>query len=386
MPHESDHPRRRYCDQAATSWPKPTAVLDAWQDAAARLGATAGRGVYREAVEAGDIREAARRRFAALLNVDPTRVALPGSATLGLNIALHGLLAEGDHAIGTAADHNATLRPLAWLTARGRIRSTIVPCDATGLVDPDAIASAWKPRTRLVVLSHASNVTGRLQDVAAVAAVAHRHGGLVVLDAAQSAGVVPLDPARLGADLVVVPGHKWLLGPCGIACLWAREGVEPDPLIQGGTGSGSDHAAMPESFSERHEAGTPDVPAAAGFNAACNWWDAAGADGMAAAARLAEACRRGLAEHAGVRVWASAEGPPIVSFVVEHYDPAEVALLLEQAAGVQVRSGYHCAAGIHGHLGTPAGTVRASFGPFNTADDVEAIVDVVGRIASAGVC
>jgi selenocysteine lyase/cysteine desulfurase len=375
-------PPRRYLDNAATSWPKPEPVLAAWERAAREVGAAAGRGAYRSALEAGAIRDRARAAAARMLGgVDPARVALPAGCTLALNAAIHGLLRPGDHAIATAADHNAVLRPLHALARRGIAEVTIVPCDGTGRVDPAAIAAAWRPATRLVACTHASNVTGAGQDVAAIAAVAHARGGLLLVDAAQTLGMAPLDAAALGADVVAAPAHKWLLGVGGVGILWARAGVEPEPLLQGGTGSASESLDMPAAFVDRLEAGTPDLPALAALAAAAEWLAGRGMAAVGAACRgLARDCAVRLGALAGVRVFAG-DAAPIVSFTVEGYDPAEVAALLEQVAGVEVRAGLHCAARVHGCLGTAAGgTVRASFGPFNGPADVAAVVDAVGAI------
>jgi selenocysteine lyase/cysteine desulfurase len=380
---------RRYLDNAATSWPKPEPVLAAWEGAARGVGAAAGRGGHAAALAADAIRSRARTRAAALLGgVDPARVALPAGATLGLNMAIHGIARPGDHVIATAADHNATLRPLEHLRRAGVIDLTIVPCDGAGHVDPVAITAAWRPATRLVVCSHASNVTGALQDAGAIAAIAHERGGLLILDAAQSLGQVASEDAASpawGADVVVAPAHKWLHGMAGVAILWARAGVEIEPLVQGGTGSASDSLAMPGSFADRLEAGTPDLPALAALDAAGAWLEAE----TVAALRdrcggLAAACAERLREIRGTRLFAAlGGGPPIVSFTLDGYDPAELSALLEQAAGVQARSGHHCAACVHERLGTRAGgTVRLAFGPFNAAADVDAVVAAVGRFAT----
>ncbi len=380
---------RRYLDNAATSWPKPEPVLAAWERAAREVGAAAGRGGHAAAIAADSIRSRARARAALLLGgVDPARVALPAGATLALNMAIHGLVRSGDHVIATAADHNATLRPLEHLRRTGAIDLAIVPCDGTGHVDPAAIAAAWRPATRLVVCSHASNVTGALQDSGAIAAIAHERGGLLILDAAQSLGQVALERAASpawGADVVVAPAHKWLHGMAGIAILWAHAGVEIEPLVQGGTGSASDSLAMPGTFADRLEAGTPDLPALAALDAAGAWLEAETVTAIHARCHaLAAACAERLCEIRGARVFAAlGGGPPIVSFTLDGYDPAELAALLEQAAGVQARSGYHCAACVHEWLGTRCGgTVRLAFGPFNTAADVDAVVAAVGQFAT----
>lgn len=376
---------RRYLDNAATSWPKPEPVLAAWEHAAREIGAAAGRAAYRAAAEADSIRSAARSRVATLLGgVDPGRVAFPGGATLALNLAIHGLVRPGDHVIATAADHNATLRPLHFLATRGLIETTIVPCDGVGRIDPTHVAAAWRPETRLVVMAHVSNVTGAMQDAAAVAAIAHDHGGLLLLDASQSLGLVPDIATSTAADIVAAPAHKWLLGTSGVGILWARPGVDPEPIIQGGTGTASDTLEMPEAFADRFEAGTPDVPALAALGAAIDWLWALPADRGGAFCRgLAADCAARLRSLPGVRVIAAPDAAGIVSFTVQGYDPAEIAMLLEQMAGVQARSGFHCAARIHEHLGTAAGgTVRLSFGPFNTGDDVEAVVAAMATLVS----
>jgi cysteine desulfurase/selenocysteine lyase len=381
-------PSRRYLDNAATSWPKPESVFAAWERAGREIGAAAGRGSSREVVEAGRIIARARSRVAELLGgVEPGRVAFPAGGTLALNMAIHGLLRPGDHAIATAADHNATLRPLQWLARHGGITLDIVPCDERGVVDPDAVARRLQPATRLVSCSHASNVTGAVQEAAALVHLAHRHGAIMLLDAAQTLGHWSRDEmAAIGADVIAGPTHKWLMGPMGSGLLFVRPGLELTPLVQGGTGSASDSLDMPEAFSERMEAGTPDLPAIAGLAAAVEWLTAESVEAVAARCRtLADACAARLAEIGGVRVVGGADRrirfAPIVSFTVEGYDPADVAMMLEQAAGVQCRAGFHCAACVHEHLGTAAGgTVRVSFGPFNTADDVDAVVATVATL------
>jgi selenocysteine lyase/cysteine desulfurase len=383
MMNAEQHRTRRYLDQAATSWPKPETVIAAWNDAAGRVGATAGRAGYRDAVEADGIRERARAAAARLLGgVDPGRVALPAGGTLAINMAIHGLVRPGDHVIATAADHNATLRPLRWLEHRGTIALSIVPCDGLGRVDPAAIAAAWRPATRLVSVSHASNVTAAVQDISAISAITRARDGILLLDAAQSLGQIACDLPGFSADVVVAPAHKWLLGTAGAAVLWVREGLDPEPFVQGGTGSASDSLEMPESFLGRMEAGTPDVPALAALAAAAAWLEERAVAEVGRGCRsLAAACAHGLRGLSGVRVIAAEDGPPIVSLTVEGYAPAEVAVLLEQIADVQVRAGHHCAAVVHDHLGTrDGGTVRASFGPFNTLDDVDALVAAVGSI------
>ncbi len=377
-------PVRRYLDSAATSWPKPEAVLAASAEAARSVGAAAGRGTHQAAQAADRMRRLARRRAADLLGgVDPSRVALPAGGTLGLNMAIHGVLQPGDRVIATAADHNASLRTLHFLAQREEIELTVVPCDSRGWVDPAAIERAWRPATRLVVCSHAANVTGMVQDAAAMANIAHGRGGLLLLDAAQTLGQIPCDVPGYGADIVVAPAHKWLQGPSGAAILWVREGIDLVPLVQGGTGTQSDSLEMPEAFTDRMEPGTPDLPALAGLTAAVDWLERFSISAVAAHCRsLAQAAADGLRAVAGVRVIGGGQvGVPIVSFTAEGYDPAELALLLEQLAGIEARAGYHCAALVHEHLSTAAGgTLRVSFGPHNTDEDVAILVETMGQL------
>ncbi|MFM7249696.1 MAG: aminotransferase class V-fold PLP-dependent enzyme [Planctomycetaceae bacterium] len=376
-------PVRRYLDHAATSWPKPEEVVAAVVTAIRDVGAAAGRGTHASARRADAIRAAARAGAAGIAGADPARVALVPGATVGLNLAIRGIVEPGWRVVATAADHNATLRPLEALAASGAIRLEIVPCDAQARVDPDDVARACRAGARLVVFSHASNVTGTLQDADAIVRAARGSGALSIVDAAQTAGVVPL-PAE--ADIVVAPAHKWLQGPQGAAFVAVRDGVEPRPLVFGGTGGASDSLAMPAALCDRLEAGTPDLGALAGAAAAAGWLARHGMAEVAAHGRgLAAACRTALEAVGGVRVLGDGgAGPPIVAFTVEGYDPADVAALVEQIGGIEARAGWHCAALVHRCLGTAGGgCVRVGFGPFNGGDDVRALVSAVASLRGA---
>ena len=387
MNKKDDHPQRRYLDNAATTWPKPEAVWKVWEQAARENGVTIGRGVYREAIAAENIVRQLRQDVATLMCVSPERICLPFSATFGLNQAIHGVLKCGDHVIATAADHNATLRPLRHLEKKGQIHLTIVPCDIRGWVDPDEVVRAWQANTRLVALSHASNVTGVVQDVKTIVNMTREREAISLLDASQSLGQVPFSRDLPTADIVVSPGHKWLLGMHGTAVLYVRQGICFEPLIQGGTGLKSDSLDMPVETRDLIEVGTRDLPAVAALGAGCNWLHSKGVESVALACReLAQACYDGLRDIQGVRLITTdpsegSIGPPIISMVCDGYSPPEVAVMLEQIAGVQVRSGYHCAACIHEFLGTTqGGTVRVSFGPFSDISDVDAVVSAMKKI------
>ena len=387
MNKKDDHPQRRYLDNASTTWPKPEAVWKVWEQAARENGVTIGRGVYREAIVAENIVRQLRQDVATLMCVSPERICLPFSATFGLNQAIHGVLKCGDHVIATAADHNATLRPLRHLEKKGQIHLTIVPCDTRGWVDPDEVVRAWQTNTRLVTVSHASNVTGVVQDVKTIVNMTREREAISLLDASQSLGQVPFSQDLPTADIVVSPGHKWLLGMHGTAVLYVRQGICFEPLIQGGTGLKSDSLDMPVETRDLIEVGTLDFPAVAALGAGCNWLHEKGVESVALACReLAQACYNGLRDIRGVRLITTdpsegSIGPPIISMVCDGYSPPEVAVMLEQIAGVQVRSGYHCAACIHEFLGTTqGGTVRVSFGPFSDIRDVDAVVSATKKI------
>ena len=381
---------RRYLDNAATSWPKPESVYVACAQTAREIGVAAGRGGYREAIQGNQMIKQARSLVAELVGgADASCVAFASSGTLALNMALHGFLKPGDHVIATAADHNATLRPLHSLFSQGVIELDIVPCNDAGDVDYQAISSMWKPSTRLLTCSHASNVSGSLQDAQAMAKIAHANGGVFLLDAAQTFGHLRHeDFACIDADIVIAPAHKWLLGPLGVGFLYVRPEIDIRPLVQGGTGSQSDTLDMPDKFPDRLEAGTLDLPAIAGMVAAIEWLESQPLSRVARHCRdLAHNCAQRLADISGIRVISAAMADssehyaPIVSFVIDGFDANDAAVVLEQVAGVQVRSGFHCAAKIHEFLGTLAsGTVRASFGPFNTVDDVDAVIQVVKQL------
>ena len=387
MNNEHNHPPRRYLDNAATTWPKPEVVWRAWEQAARENGVAVGRGAYQEALTAGNLVHQLRQEAAALLSVSHKRICLPVSATFGLNQAIHGVVTSGIHVIATAADHNATLRPLHYLLEKGLIQLTIVPCDEQGWVDPDDVVKAWQANTRLVTFSHASNVTGVIQEVEALVEIAKERDAISLLDASQSLGHVALSQYKSMADIVVSPGHKWLMGMHGVAVLYAREGIHFDPLIQGGTGSTSESLKMPVGMQDQVEVGTLDFPAVAALLAGCRWLKEEGLESVAAACKgNVQTCYDGLRDIPGVRLitpdpTSGALGPPIISIICESYSPVEVAGLFEQIAGVQVRSGYHCAARVHEFLGTTkGGTVRIAFGPFSGIEDVDAVLTATKKI------
>ncbi len=385
---------RIYLDNAATTWPKPETVWQAVDDYQRRLGAPAGRGAYHEAAEVERLVEQCRSRIAALIGAEePRRVIFTLNGTDSLNQALHGCLRPGDHVITSVCEHNSVLRPLRHWQDRGDVRVTYVRCDGEGYIHPDDVRRALQPRTRLIALVHASNVTGAVQPLAEVGAIVREHDALFLVDAAQSLGHVPVDVTELGCDLLAAPGHKGLYGPLGTGVLYVAPGVESEliPTRQGGTGTRSDEDIQPTMLPSRYESGNLNVPGIVGLNAGVAEVQRRG---LAAISQhdqqLTERLWAGLGEIRGVTLY----GPPagqgtrdrsrvgVVSFNLENFEPQELAALLDSTRSIQVRAGIHCAPRMHQALGTsPRGTVRFSVGLFNTLEDVDAAVSVLREIA-----
>ncbi len=391
---DSADPRRIYLDNAATSWPKPEGVYAAVEQYQRTLGAPAGRGGYAEAVAVSQAVEDVRLRVARLLGLqDPKHLVFTANGTDSLNLAIHGLLAHGDHVVMTAIEHNSVLRPLDFLEHAGVIETTLVECDSAGYVDPQAVGAAIRPDTRLVAISHASNVTGAVQPIDAIVAVAHAAGAVVLCDAAQTAGHMRLDVRALGVDLLATSGHKGLLGPLGTGILAISPQVanQLHSVRQGGTGTRSEETSQPDELPSKFESGNLNVPGILGLGAGVEFLESKGLDSLATQTlALAERLLAGLREIPGVRVLGPttcAPRVPLVSIVIEGYDPQEVALALDAAYRIQVRPGLHCAPQMHRSLQTHAsgGTVRFSLGVFNTSDQIETTIRAVAEIASSRV-
>jgi cysteine desulfurase family protein len=382
---------RIYLDNAATSWPKPDGVYQAVERYFRELGAPAGRSAYAEANQVSQAVTAARSSLARLLGVaDPRRIAFALNGTDALNLAIHGAVRSGDHVVTTVAEHNSVLRPLRELESRQEVSIDRVGVDADGFVDPADIGRALRGNTRLVAMTHASNVTGAMQPVAEIARLAHERGSLLLVDAAQTLGELPIRVDDLGCDMLAAPGHKGLLGPLGTGILYVAPGVEEKlaSVRQGGTGTQSDQDVHPDALPYKFEAGSLNVPGVLGLGAAAEFLLVKGLDRVRQHhAALTERLNEGLREIRGVRV----HGPlaverrvGVVSMSLGHYDPQEAAATLDAAYRVQVRSGLHCAPLMHAALGTlsSGGTVRFSVGLFNTTDHIDAAIAAVREMAA----
>jgi len=379
-----------YLDHAATSLPKDPRVIDAVARALVDPGVAPDRGSSPRGRTARRILEEARRLAADLLSVPtPERIAFTLNATDALNLALKGLLEPGDEVVTTQVEHNSVVRPLRGLEQRAGIAVKVAPADAEGVVRAADVLALVTPRTRLVVMAHASNVTGALQPVVEVgrALRAAKSAARLVVDAAQSAGYRKLDDVAEVADAIAVAGHKGPGGPLGTGFLWVRPGVELVSLREGGTGTRSEEPLQPRDDPGAYEAGSPNVPGIAGLAVALRLRLAAGELERIAAARReigADFLRRtqGLA---GVRILGptdAARREPVFAVTVAGISVAEAAVVLEKEFGIEQRAGLHCAPGTHRALGTaPDGTLRFSFGAHPTADEVAAAVAALAQLA-----
>ena len=269
-----------YLDNAATTFPKPDSVYCAVDYALREIGVGPGRGGHQKGMEATRLVFEARETLAAFFGVkDSSRLIFTHSATEGLNLAVSGLLQPGDHVITTTMEHNSLVRPL-HRAAQGGVEVTWVGCDRSGFVDPASIVSSIRPQTRLIALSHCSNVTGTVQPVVEIGRIARQGGIVFLLDAAQSAGVVDIDVNECMIDLLAAPGHKGLFGPQGTGVLYVAEGVELEPLLVGGTGGYSSSSSQPDALPERYESGTLNTPGIAGLKAGVDFINATGLENI----------------------------------------------------------------------------------------------------------
>jgi cysteine desulfurase family protein len=378
-------PSLTYLDFAATSAVRPPAVIDAMRDYMADIGATPGRGGHRLAIEAGRVALRCRQAIADLLGLpgDPGRIAFTFNATHALNTALLGILEPGDAVVVTAFDHNAVLRTVHRLAVERGVDVRLVSGTRDGLLDEDELAAALEG-ARILTSNGASNVLGNALDVARLADMARERGVLTLLDAAQTAGEIPVDAGEAGLDMVALTGHKGLLGPQGIGALWVRDRLDVAPFLTGGTGGHSMIRDMPDAMPDRLEAGTLNAPGIAGLEAGVRHVLEQGIDGVRAHhVRLKARLREGLERVPGVRVRSPAcpDGVPIVTITADALDPGTLARRLDREHGVLVRAGLHCAPEAHRILGTAeTGAVRFSAGWSTTEADVDRAVEAVERI------
>lgn len=377
-----------YLDNAATTYPKPEDVLKKALERYLRMGVSPGRGSYDAATEAQDAVTATRKKLAAFFGApEADRVIFAANATDALNTVLLGVLKPGDHVVSTRIEHNSVLRPLHHLYTKGIIEYTLAPFDGAGFVDPHDIAAAIRPNTRLAVVSHVSNVLGTIQPIAEIARHCMERGVPLVLDAAQSAGVLPIHMESLNIAAIAFTGHKSLLGPTGIGGLILNRELLVEPTRFGGTGVESKSLFHTDTFPHRLESGTLNLLGILGLSESLAFLEGETLDAirgreMALAARL----RDGLRDMGGIILYCGedlTDHAPLFTVNVEGLDPEDAGDILDGDFGIAVRVGLHCAPLVHESLGTsPRGAIRFSLGPFNTEADIDAAIAAMGELAA----
>ncbi len=384
-----------YLDNAATTFPKPKIVHDTVHDFYIANGVNPGRTGCDLALEAEEMILGTRRRLSNFFNAslvrsgkkkDPNRLVFTLNATMSLNLILNGTLRPGDHVVTTALEHNSVIRPVNHKIRQGVEASYVAP-DAEGYLHPDDIRQAIRPNTKLVVVNHGSNVIGVVQDLKAIGAVCKGYEVQFAVDAAQTAGVVPIDMAECNISFLSFTGHKCLFGPTGTGGICVADDAEIEGTIYGGTGVRSAYPYHLEEYPYRLEAGTLNLAGIAGLSAGLGWIEEKGLDNIHRhEMELLAQLQDGLGQVKGVTIWGTTrlnDRVATMSVTVANFDPSDVGTFLDVNYGIQTRTGLHCAPLIHEHLGTtPHGSVRFSIGPFNTKSHIEAAVKAVDEIAA----
>ena len=384
---------RIYLDNAATSWPKPESVYVAVDHAQRVIGAAAGRGLYKNVVDALRLVEQTRGQIARFINAPNRRnVSFAFNGTDALSTAIFGLLQKSDHVVTTVTEHNSVLRPLKHLAANEDVEVTFVGCDEQGYFSEDEVANAILPETRLVCLNHASNVTGAVQSLENIKQQIQRSGNdrtLFLIDAAQSVGHVVVDVQALRCDMLAAPGHKGLLGPLGTGFLYVTEHIAEQirPLRFGGTGTDGSIEIQPEKVPDKFESGNLNLPGIAGLNAGIKFL--VSDEGKLAHERwLANSSLllEGINSIEGVTLQGRADMHNrigVFSISIDGFDCREASGILDSNWSIQTRAGLHCAPMIHRALGTEdqGGTLRLSAGMFTTKEHVEAAVDAIKEMS-----
>ena len=376
-----------YLDNAATSYPPPESVYQALDAFARRSLANPGRSGHRMALGAERAIADGRHELNQFFHgKEPERWVFTLNCTDALNMAMKGLLVEGDHVVTTNLEHNSVSRPLRALELAGRITVTRLVADAGGTVDPDAVRAAITAKTRLVAMTHASNVVGTVQPISEIGRVARERNVLLLVDAAQTAGVLPIDVQAMHIDLLALPGHKSLMGPTGTGALYVAPGVEVVAWREGGTGGNSLSETQPRDYPHFLEGGTPNVLGIAGLTAGIRWVRERGLESIHAhEVALVERLWKRLDELGGYRVFGHRDHSRrvgTISFLHVGLSAPDMGGILDVEFDIAIRSGLHCAPFIHrAHDTVPDGAVRVSPGPFNTSEDIDALAAALAEMA-----
>ncbi len=385
---------RIYLDHAATSWPKPRGVLEAFVDFQSTCGAAGGRGAYASAQTANTIIANVRAKLARLVHAkSPSHIALTHNGTASLNLAISSFLKPGDHVITTAAEHNSVLRPLMRLRNNGTIELTVVGVSPVGEVSVHDIQASLQSNTQLVAVTHASNVTGCVQSLEGVSEICRRAKVRLLVDAAQTIGYVPIDVQMMGIDFLAVPGHKGACGLLGTGMLYASPEAanEMEMPWPGGTGTDSADLEGPFRWPDGFEAGNLNVPSLAGWNAGLDWLALADIESHQTQSdffreRLWSILRKSsLGEVIGSHE--SKRYVPVVSVLCHQMHCSDVSAILDSTFRIETRSGLHCAGAIHKHIGSEplGGTLRFSLGHTTTNSDLDALEMACHEIKQSGI-
>ena len=376
-----------YLDNASTTFPKAPNVANAMANYITNYGININRGSYALAYDVEDIIYTTRQRLNTLFNGhDPSHVIFTQNVTMSLNMVIKGLLRAGDHVLVSSMEHNAVMRPLTQLLDKD-ITFDIIPCDKTGSVQLESIEALIRPNTVAMIINHASNVCGTIQPIESIGAICKTHNLHFIVDAAQTAGVIPIDVKACHIDALCFTGHKGLLGPQGIGgIILTKEMAQTlTPLIAGGTGSFSHLETMPTHMPDAFEAGTLNLPGIIGLNEGLSYIESIGMENIHNhELALTKAFLEGLRSITGVNIIGKQDildRTAVVSITIDGMDPASIAYELESTYHIMTRVGLHCAPRAHQTLGTsPEGTVRFSFGYANTLADVEAASSALNTI------
>ena len=376
-----------YLDNAATSWPKPESVYQTMDKFMREKGGNPGRGSHSMAAAARETVEEARLLVARLIHSpENERVIFTLNCTEALNLGLKGLLRPGDHVITSSIGHNSLVRPLRKLERQGVRITRLPPSPEAGVVSAKDIEEAISKDTRLVVVTHASNVTGIIQPIEEYGAITRKHGVIFMVDAAQTAGKYPIDVQVGNIDLLAFSGHKGLLGPPGTGVLYVGNPVSLDTLCEGGTGLYSEQEEQPIVLPYRYESGTVNSVGISGLGAGLKYIFSEGLERIRAHEQyLTDRLIEGLSHNPGITLYTAKDGfgqAPVASFNIKGYEPGEVGVILDQAFDIKIRAGLHCAPAAHKTLGTyPSGTVRLSPGYSNTVEEIELTLEALEKIA-----
>lgn len=374
-----------YLDNAATTYPKPQKVYDSMMDCMKNYCANPGRSGHKLAMKSAREIYDTRENIAKLFNIEnPMNIIFTSNATDSLNIAIKGVVNEGDHIITTSMEHNSVIRPIKSLEKYG-IENTIVDCDKEGFLNIENIKNAIKPNTKLIVTTHASNVCGTLIDIKSVGEIAKENNILYLVDASQTAGVYEIDVKSINVDMIAAPGHKCLFGPQGTGILYIREGLNINISKEGGTGSKSEDLFQPDILPDKYESGTHNTPGIVGLNEGVKFILETGIENIREyEEQLCEYMLNKLKEVPNIIIYGpsdSTQRAAVISINIDKMDSGELTFLLDSEYDIATRSGIHCSPLAHKTLGTlEQGAVRFSLSYFNTKDDIDKAIDALKDI------